>query len=141
MAANPPKPVQPAEKPLAAAVSPSPLRPGEFRLLPPEGKTPEELLGPAPAVKLPEAEGQIKRSPFQFSIGELMLITVGVSLGAAGYHWFPVDIYAAILGLFTLVGLIVVSHNPPESRRAKIIWAMLIVAYAVAVAMAVFKRP
>ena len=140
MATNPAQPDQPAAAHLAAA-APAPLRPGDFRLLPPEGKTPEELLGPAPAPKLPEAEGEAVRPPFQFSIGELMLITVGVSLGAAGYHWFPVDIYAAILGLCTLVGLMVVSHYPPQSRGVKIIWAMLIAAYAASVAIAVFKRP
>src|SRR5262245_3990255 len=49
----------------------------------------------------------------QFSLSDVMILTVGVAAGLAGGSWMPTDVFAALLGLITLVGLLVVSWQPP----------------------------
>ena len=110
----------------------------ELNLLPVDGKTPEEL-SQRPKYFLKATHEPEVEKPYQFSLAELMLITTGVALGAAGGRWFPSDVYAALMGLVTVVGLLVVTLHPPQSRWAKIVWGMLIAAYAVAVFVAILK--
>jgi len=75
----------------------------------------------------------------QYSVRDLMILMVGVAIGLAGGSWMPTDVFAATLGLLTLVGLLVVSWRPPETHLGKIIWATLVLAYVIAVFAAVFR--
>jgi hypothetical protein len=77
----------------------------------------------------------------QFSVGDVMILMVGVAGGLAGGTWMPTDVFAAVLGLATLVGLLVVSWRPPETHLGKLIWATLVIAYVMAVFAAVFRPP
>ncbi len=71
----------------------------------------------------------------QFSVGDLLILTVGVAVGS----WMPTDVFAAALGLLTLLGLLVVSWRPPHSHLGKLLWATVVVAYVVAVFAAVLR--
>ena len=75
----------------------------------------------------------------QFSVGDLLILTVGVAVGLAGGSWMPTDVFAAVLGLCTLLGLLVVSWRPPRSHLGKVLWATLVLAYVIAVFAAVFR--
>jgi len=88
---------------------------------------------PLPAFVLPTAP------PFQFSVFDVMVVMVGVAGGLAGGTWMPSDIFAAILGLVTLLGLALVHFFPPQSHFAQLVWGSLVLAYIVAVGAAIFK--
>ena len=75
----------------------------------------------------------------QFSVGDVMIVMVGVAVGLAGGTWMPADIFAAMLGLVTLLGLLLVHLYPPETHLAKLIWATLVLAYVMAVFAALLK--
>jgi hypothetical protein len=68
-----------------------------------------------------------------------MILMIGVALGLAGGSWMPTDVFAASLGLLTLVGLLVVSWHPPKTHLGKLLWATLVLAYVIAVFAAVFR--
>jgi hypothetical protein len=82
-----------------------------------------------------------KPPPPQFSLGDLMILMIGVAAGLAGGSWMPTDVFAALLGLATLVGLVIVSWHPPETRLGKLIWTSFIVAYFMAVLAAILRPP
>ncbi len=111
----------------------------EFRLRPPDCPWREEKLlefdrfPPLPAVPLPAAP------TFQFTVFDLMIVMVGVAGGLAGGTWMPSDIFAALLGLVTLIGLALIHFFPPESHFAKLMWGTLVLAYVTAVGAAIFK--
>ena len=111
----------------------------QFRLRPPDCPSREEQLlefepfPPLPAVPIPAAP------TFQFTVFDLMIVMVGVAGGLAGGTWMPSDIFAAILGLVTLLGLALIHFFPPESHFAWLMWRTLILAYLVAVGAALFK--
>jgi hypothetical protein len=113
----------------------------DFVLRAPECRSREELER--------ELEGPIvlrdlsasKPPPPQFSLGDLMILMVGIAAGLAGGSWMPTDVFAALLGLATLVGLLIVSWHPPESRLGKLIWTSFIVAYFMAVLAAILRPP
>ena len=113
---------------------------GDFVLQPPNCRSREELEreleGP---VRLPEAPSAAP--PWQFSLGDMMILMVGVAGGLAGGSWMPTDLFAAVLGLATLVGLLIGSWRPPESHLGKLIWTSFVVAYFLAVLAAVFRPP
>jgi hypothetical protein len=114
---------------------------GDFVLLPPECRSREEqereLVGPiAIAPEPPQAP-----HPLQFSVSDLMILMVGVAAGLAGGSWMPTDVFAAILGLATLIGLLIVSWHPPETRIGKVIWASFVIAYFMAVLAALVRPP
>jgi hypothetical protein len=75
----------------------------------------------------------------QFSVRDLMILMIGVALGLAGGSWMPTDVFAASLGLLTLVGLLIVSWHPPRTHLGKLLWATLVLAYVIAVFAAVFR--
>jgi hypothetical protein len=75
----------------------------------------------------------------QFSVADVMILMVGVAAGLAGGSWMPRDLFAAVLGLVTLVGLLVVSWHPPQTHVGRLIWGTLVLAYVIAVAAAVFR--
>jgi hypothetical protein len=110
----------------------------ELRLAPPEGMSREELEQQlAEPLKLGEPEPP-KRGP-QFTVSDVMILMVGVAAGLAGGSWMPSDYFAAVLGLVTLLGLLIVSWHPPESHLGKLIWGTLVLAYVIAVLAAVFR--
>ena len=111
----------------------------EFRLRLPECPSREEQLReiepppPLPVAALPTAP------PFQFSVSDVMIVMIGVAGGLAGGTWMPSDIFAAVLGLVTLLGLVLIHFFPPESHFARLLWGTLVLAYIVAVAAAIIK--
>jgi hypothetical protein len=110
-------------------------------LRPPDCPSREELeRGFREPVQLPAPE-PVQQPPLQFSVRDLMILMVGVAAGLAGGTWMPTDVFAAILGLATLAGLLLVSWRPPETHLGKMIWASFVVAYFLAVLVAVFRPP
>ena len=110
----------------------------------PEALAPREPLPPAAARQIdppvefvlppPEPAGRS-----QFSIGDVMIVMIGVAVGLAGGTWMPADVFAAVLGLVTLVGLFLVHVYPPESHLGKLLWATLVLAYIMAVFAALLR--
>lgn len=111
----------------------------EFVVLPPEGPSREEIeysLSPLPEyVPPPKPPSNWPR----FSVADVMMITFAVAVGLAGGSWMPSDVFAAVLGLITLIGLLVVHLHPPETHAAKLVWAALVIAYIMAVFAALLK--
>lgn len=110
----------------------------DFRLAPPDCPSADDwqrALSPPPQLPVPDPPAP----RHQYSVRELMILMVGVAFGLAGGSWMPTDVYAATLGLCTLIGLLVVSWSPPETRLAKLIWATLVMAYVISVLAAVFR--
>jgi len=91
--------------------------------------------------RLPEPEPLPALPPKwpQFSLSDIMILTFGVATGLAGGSWMPTDAFAAVLGLITLAGLLVVSWQPPETHLGKVIWATVVISYIVAVGAAIFR--
>jgi hypothetical protein len=85
---------------------------------------------------LPPAPVAVAVRP-QFGVRDLMVVMVGVAAGLAGGTWMPPDIFAAILGLVTLLGLLAVHMYPPESHLGKLLWGTLVLAYVMAVIAAI----
>ena len=75
----------------------------------------------------------------RFSIFDLLIVTLGVAIGLAGGTWIAADLFAAILGLITLFGLLLVHLFPPQTRFGKLIWAALVLGYIAAVFAALLK--
>ena len=80
-----------------------------------------------------------KPSEYQFRLTDILIVTAGVGLGLAGGSWMPRDIFAAVLGLVTLIGLMLVHVYPPESRLGKVIWGTLVLAYFISVGAAILR--
>jgi hypothetical protein len=80
-----------------------------------------------------------KTSEYQFRLTDILIVTAGVGLGLAGGSWMPRDIFAAVLGLVTLLGLMLVHVYPPESRLGKVIWGTLVLAYFISVGAAILR--
>lgn len=105
----------------------------DFEIRPPDGPSREELsrrLDPPPSLQPPPVATAPRP---QFGVGDLMVVMVGVAAGLAGGTWMPPDIFAAILGLVTLFGLLAVHLYPPESHLGKLLWGTLVLAYVMAV--------
>jgi hypothetical protein len=112
----------------------------ELRILPAEGPSREELsrqIEPPPPLDLRPAE---TRRPTQWSISDLLIVTTGLAVSFAGGTWMPPEVFAAVLGLVTMIGLLVVHLHPPESRLAKLVWGTLVLSYIIAVVTAVVRR-
>jgi hypothetical protein len=113
---------------------------GDFVLRPPECRSREELerdlIGPIVIAPPPTAPPGL-----QYSVADLMILMVGVATGLAGGSWMPTDMFAALAGVATLIGLLIVSWHPPESRLGKVIWTSFVVAYFTAVLAAVLRPP
>lgn len=110
---------------------------GEFVVRPSEGPSREELSRRAePLPVLQSAPVAIVARP-QFGVRDLMVVMVGVAAGLAGGTWMPPDVFAAILGLVTLLGLLAVHMYPPESHLGKLLWGTLVLAYVIAVLAAI----
>lgn len=111
----------------------------DFRLRLPDCPSRQEKLQelepfpPLPAVPVPVAPA------FQFSVFDLMIVMVGIAGGLAGGTWMPSDLFAALLGLVTLIGLALIHFIPPESHFARLLWGTLVLSYVVAVGAAIFK--
>jgi hypothetical protein len=113
--------------------------PDDMRLLPPEGRSREEmahLLDPPQPFEPPPPAIAVRP---QFSVGDVLIVMVGVAVGLAGGTWMRPDHFAAIMGLVTLLGLLAVHLYPPESRLGKLIWATIVLAYVMAVLTALLK--
>jgi hypothetical protein len=111
----------------------------DFRLRLPDCPSREEQLRefepfpPIPAAPVAAAPA------FQYSVFDLMIVMVGIAGGLAGGTWMPSDLFAALLGLVTLIGLALIHFIPPESHFARLLWGTLVLSYVVAVGAAIFK--
>ena len=110
----------------------------EFSLLPPDCPSREQFSRGHEPIALPPPEPP-PPARVQFSMADLMIVTVGIGLGLAGGTWMPAELFAAVLGLMTLVGLLGVHLSPPESHLARLIWGTWVLAYFIAVAAAVAR--
>ena len=70
----------------------------------------------------------------------MLVVTTGLAVSLAGGTWMPPEVFAAVLGLVTLIGLLIVHLHPPESRFAKLVWGTLVLSYIVAVVTAVVRQ-
>jgi hypothetical protein len=77
--------------------------------------------------------------PARFSIADLLIVTGGAAVGLAGGTWMQAHLFAAILGLITLLSLMFVHLFPPRTRPAKLTWAALVAGYIAAVIAALIK--
>jgi hypothetical protein len=110
----------------------------EFTLQPPDGPGREALERFFDPPQLPPAPPP-KPSEYQFRLTDLLIVTTGVAVGLAGGTWMRRDVFAAVLGLITLLGLMAVHIYPPQSRLGKVIWGTLVLAYLVSVGAAVMR--
>ncbi|QDU28449.1 hypothetical protein ETAA8_35490 [Anatilimnocola aggregata] len=110
----------------------------DFTLRPPDGPGREAIERFLDPPKLPE-EPPAKPSEYQFRLTDILIVTAGVGLGLAGGSWMQRDIFAAILGLVTLIGLMLVHVYPPETRLGKLLWGTLVLAYLISVVAAIFR--
>ena len=123
----------------------------EFVLLPDRGRDDDLVVAPPAGPSREELARRFEPPPQldppppaprkwpQYSVSDLMILMVGVAGGLAGGSWMPTDVFAGVLGLATLLGLLVVSWHPPESHLGKLIWATLVIAYVIAVLAALFR--
>ncbi|WP_254508411.1 hypothetical protein [Anatilimnocola floriformis] len=112
----------------------------EFKLQPPDGpgrERIEKFFDGSPLAAMPVDPPP--KSDYQFRLTDLLIVTAGVGLGLAGGSWMPRDIFAAILGVVTLIGLMAVHIYPPESRLSKVLWATLVMSYLISVVAAIFR--
>jgi hypothetical protein len=75
----------------------------------------------------------------RFSIAFLLFAMVGVGIGLAGGTWMSADLFAAILGLATLFGLLIVHLLPPRTQPGQVVWAAIVTGYITAVLTALIK--
>lgn len=68
----------------------------------------------------------------RFSIAFLLFAMVGIGIGLAGGTWMSADLFAALLGLATLCGLLIVHLFPPRKAPGQLIWAALVTGYITA---------
>jgi hypothetical protein len=113
-----------------------PAESDDFALRPPDGPG-RQRIQQFPPVIAPDPPP--KPSEYQFRLTDILIVTAGVGLGLAGGSWMPRDIFAAVLGLVTLLGLMLVHVYPPESRLGKVIWGTLVLAYFISVGAAILR--
>jgi hypothetical protein len=94
---------------------------------------------PNDSAKLAAADRRAQHVRPQFRISDLLIVMVGAAVGLAGGTWIAADIFAALLGLLTLIGLLIVHLIPPQSHTGKVIWATVVLAYVTAVGAALVK--
>lgn len=118
---------------------------GDFQLAAPEGQTPAEILNergscqlPLPAQDKTAMELAIKRNQQRrFSLFELMaaLTTFGILMGAS--NWMPLEVFALIVGIATLIAVTAVCIYGISSRLTNILIGIALATYiAVAVTAA-----
>ena len=110
----------------------------DFPLQPPDCPSREQFSRGHEPIRLPELPLP-PRPRFQFSMSDLMIVTLGVATGLAGGTWISAELFAAVLGLVTLIGLVLVHVNPPDTHFARLLWGTLVMAYVIAVAAAVVR--
>jgi len=121
---------QPLDEPTAADL---PLRPSECPSREQFSRGHEPIVIPTlPPVAPPPT--------WQFSISDTMLVTVGIAAGLAGGTWMPPEMFAALLGLVTLLGLMLVHVFPPEGHYPRLAWGTLVVSYIIAVLAALVRQ-
>ena len=111
----------------------------QFHLQPPEGHSRHELsqlIDPPPDNRPPPPEPAARP---QFSLMDLLILMIGVGAGLAGGTWMRSDLFAAVMGLVTLLGLLMVHVYPPETHVGKLVWATIVLAYVTAVLAALFR--
>jgi hypothetical protein len=104
--------------------------PEEFQLRPVECPSRHELAGPTGPLELPPAESAAAPPlRIRFSVLDLLIVTAAISIGLAGGKCIQAEVFALIMGLVTVGGLILVELYPPESRAGWLAWIAVVLAY------------
>lgn len=111
----------------------------ELRIRPAEGPSREEISRQLEPLGnyVPQPDERAQR--LQFTIADVLVLMSAMSLGLAGGTWVPVQLFAAVMGLVMLCGLVIVHVYPPEAHWARLLWWSLGLAYTVSVLVAVLK--
>lgn len=119
----------------------------DLRLAPPEGKSLAELRQDIlnDDIKAEDdeefgedAEHEVR--PFQFRLGDLMLITTVAAVGFAMMNILPLDIYAGTMGALAIVGLAALSLLQPEHAMPHLLWWTLLATYIITSIVAVITK-
>lgn len=123
-----PPPAEPDPPPIIARVIDDSTE--DFQFKPVDCPSRHELAGPTFPLELPPAEAVSDAPPrFRFSVLDLLIVTAAISVGLTGGKWIPAEVFALILGLVTVGGLIIVELYPPESRAGWLAWIAVVLAY------------
>jgi hypothetical protein len=118
--------------------------PNDIRLLPPEGKSKDEIAAALEDVaKLPLADqdrAMAARKPFRYSLLELMTLTTLACLGLAAATWMPLDIFAGVAGIVFLLALAWFRLRPPQSRMSQLVWYVVGAIYVLSAFAAVLRN-
>ncbi|HUE74075.1 MAG TPA: hypothetical protein VMP01_24555 [Pirellulaceae bacterium] len=104
--------------------------PEDFQLKPVDCPSRHELAGPTFPLELPSPQpAPDASSRFRFSVLDLLVVTTAISVGLAGGKWIAAEVFALIMGVVTLGGLILVELYPPQSRAGWLAWIALVLVY------------
>ena len=116
----------------------------DYRLLDPDGQTPNEVIGVGDNFKLPlpeqdreELESRLRQRQFKrISLSELMVATTAVCLIFAVSTWVRLEILSAILGVIVLVTATVAKFAKLNSRTTILYLVILLCGYLASVVAA-----
>lgn len=111
----------------------------ELLLRPPECPSSADFRRRFERTELPPTDVPPPDPRFQFSLVELMVITLGVAVGLAGGTWMPPSMFAGVMSILAMAGLLAIHFYPPESRSGWLVWATVFLAYFVAVVVAIMR--
>jgi hypothetical protein len=107
---------------------PDTSRDDDFTLRPLECRSREELERElADPILLPEAPPPPR--PWQFSIGDVMFLMVGGSIGLAGGSTLWGHAFEFALGLVTLSLLVIFQFHPPQTHAGRLVLTAVLIAY------------
>lgn len=117
----------------------SSIQDDEFVLRPIENPSREQFERKLEPISVDASPPVAAAKPIRFSLADMMLVTVGIAVGSAGGNWVPADVFAGLLGVAAVTAVLLVQCYPPESHFARVSWLAMGLAYAVALAVAIFK--
>jgi hypothetical protein len=112
----------------------------DFKLRPSDCPSREEFQQQLSPVVLPAPVQPAPPQRIRFSVSDLLVVMVGISVGLAGGTWIAPSIFAGLMGLVTLVGLLLVHLYPPQSHTGRLVWGTTVLAYVLAVLAAIFRQ-
>jgi hypothetical protein len=131
---------RPAEQPLAGEIVPEVELAEDLQLSPPvELVVDEPPVLPAELDEEDDDEGLAEPSQ-QFTLREMMLITLIAAVGFGVLRFFPPALFAGAMGGIAIVGLAVLTIAKPERVIFHLIWWTILGVYIISSVFAVIKR-